>query len=288
MKRPVSLNVGDLALAGDLFLPPEGGRAPAPAILMSQGFGAVKDMSVPPVAEALAAAGFVALLYDHRNFGESPGEPRQEVDAWQQVRDMREVISHLRAMPEVDAARIGLWGTSFSGGHAIVVSAVDRRIECTVAQVPFVSGSLTVAKSLSPDQLADRVAAIEADYDARARGEPPMRQAISAEGSEGNIWSRRAGAGTKYKNECTLRSLDSFGFYEPGDYVARVAPTPLLFIVAKNDTRCPAEDQLAAYERAREPKKLVMLEGGHFDPYDAQRDNATAAALAWFQQYLKP
>src|SRR5215510_3666117 len=118
MNRQVSLNVGDLELAGDLFLPPEGKRTPVPAILMSQGFGAVKDMSVPPVAEAFAASGFVVLLYEHRNFGESPGEPRQEVDAWQQVRDMREMISHLRNMPEVDPTRIGLWGTSFSGGHA--------------------------------------------------------------------------------------------------------------------------------------------------------------------------
>jgi len=288
MKRQVLLNVGDLALAGDVFLPPQGQRVPAPAILMSQGFGAVKDMSVPPVAEAFAASGFVVLLYEHRNFGESPGEPRQEVDAWQQVRDMREVISHLRAMPEVDPQRIGLWGTSFSGGHTIVVSAVDRRIKCAVAQVPFVSGSLTVAKGVPADKLAERVAAIEADYDARARGVAPARQAISVEGSEGNIWSRSAGVGTKYKNECTLRSLDSFALYEPGDYVARVSPTPLLFIVARNDTRCPTEDQLAAYARARDPKKLVMLDGGHFDPYGAQRDNATAAALAWFRQHLNP
>ena len=56
------------------------------------GFRSGEGLSVAPVAEAFAAAGFVVLLYDHRNFGESPGEPRQEVDAWQQVRDMREVI----------------------------------------------------------------------------------------------------------------------------------------------------------------------------------------------------
>jgi uncharacterized protein len=288
MKRQMQLSVGDLALAADLFLPDEDGRRRAPAILMSQGFGAVKDMSVPPVAEAFAAAGFVVLLYDHRNFGESRGEPRQEVDAWQQVRDMREMISHLRNQPEVDPQRIGLWGTSFSGGHAIVVSAIDRRIKCAVTQVPFVSGSQTVAKGVPADKLAERVAAVAADYDARARGEAPARQAISVEGSEGNIWSRSAGVGTKYKNECTLRSLDSFALYEPGDYVARVAPTPLLFIIARNDTRCFTEDQLAAYERTREPKKLVMLDGGHFDPYTSQRDNATAAALDWFRHHLKP
>jgi fermentation-respiration switch protein FrsA (DUF1100 family) len=288
MMRRIQLNMGDLELAGDLFLPPEAKRADAPAIVMSQGFGALKDMSIPPVAEAFAAAGFVVLLYDHRNFGESPGVPRQEVDAWQQVRDMREVISHLRNLPEVDPSRIGLWGTSFSGGHAIVVSAIDRRIRCAVAQVPFVSGSLTVAKGVPAEKLAERIAAIEKDYDARARGVPPMRQAISIEGTEGNIWSRMAGAGTKYMNECTLRSLDSFASYEPGDYVARVSPTPLLFIVAKKDTRCPIEDQLQVYDRAREPKKLVTLEGGHFDPYSAQRDNATEAAMAWFRKYLKP
>jgi fermentation-respiration switch protein FrsA (DUF1100 family) len=288
MKIPLRFSVGDVELAGDFFVPSGAESRKFPAILMSQGFGAVKDMSVPPMAEAFAAAGFCCLLYDHRNFGESAGEPRQEVDAWQQVRDMREAISFLRNRPEVDADRIGLWGTSFSGGHAIVVSAIDRRVRCVVSQVPLVTGSLTMKKSVPSAKWAEFVADIHADYDARARGEPPKYVRISEEGSEGNRWSRMAGEGTKYENRCSVRSLGSFAAYEPGDYVARVAPTPLLFVLARNDARCPVEDQLEAYGRAREPKKLVLLHGGHFDPYMGQLENATAAARDWFAEHLKP
>jgi uncharacterized protein len=65
--------------------------------------------------------------------------------------------------------------------------------------------------------------------------------------------------------------------YEPGAWIARVSPTPLLMIVAL---------QLSAYEQALEPEKLVTIDGGHFDPYLKQFAATSTAAVSWFRQHL--
>jgi len=70
-----------------------------------------------------------------------------------------------------------------------------------------------------------------------------------------------------WRNEVTLRSVEMLMEYEPGTYIERVAPTPLCLVVATGDVLTPTELALAAYERALEPKRLVILPGGHFDGY---------------------
>ncbi|MET8214171.1 acetylxylan esterase [Streptomyces sp. NPDC005373] len=77
------------------------------------------------------------LLHDHRTFD---GEPRQDIDLWQQITDWRRAITYLESRPEVDAARNWLWGTSCAGGHALVLGGTDRRLRAIVAQVPTISG----------------------------------------------------------------------------------------------------------------------------------------------------
>jgi cephalosporin-C deacetylase-like acetyl esterase len=67
----------------------------------------------------------VVLAYHHRNFGDSDGEPRQELDPWMQVRDYRNAITFVQTLDGVDPERIGIWGTSYAGGHVLVVADAD-------------------------------------------------------------------------------------------------------------------------------------------------------------------
>jgi fermentation-respiration switch protein FrsA (DUF1100 family) len=83
---------------------------------MAHGFSAVKEMYLDKFAEVFAEAGLGALVFDNRNFGASGGEPRQEIDPWEQVRDYRDAITFVETLPETDADRIGIWGSSYSGG----------------------------------------------------------------------------------------------------------------------------------------------------------------------------
>lgn len=139
-----------LVLRGWLFVPREGDR-PRAAITMAHGYAGVKEQGIEPFAKAFADAGFVVLLHDHRNFGASDGAIRGDVDPWRQIADWRYAISYLESLEEVDARRIGLWGTSYAGGHAIVLGATERRLRAIVSQVPTISGFEQGQRRIPPE-----------------------------------------------------------------------------------------------------------------------------------------
>ena len=277
---------------------PDGGK-PAPCIVMAHGFSAVKEMYLDRFAEVFAAAGLAALVFDHRNFGASDGEPRQEIDPWRQVRDYRDAITFAQGLPETDPARIGVWGSSYSGAHALVLGAIDRRIGCVVAQVPLISGHRNARRLIRADQVAAVQRLFEADREARYAGEPPRMMAVVADDPavpcalptpDSHAWFTATGASRapSWRNEVTLRSVEMFTEYEPGAYVRFISPTPLLMVVAAGDHLTVADEALAAYGEALEPKALALLPGGHFDAYVAGFEQASAPARDWFVRHLRP
>ena len=148
---------------------------------MAHGFSAVKEMYLDSFAEAFTAAGLGALVFDNRNFGASDGEPRQEADPWAQVRDYRHAITYAQTRPEVDPDRIGIWGSSYSGGHVIVVGAIDRRVKCVVAQVPLISGWDNVRALVRSDFIAGFQTMFAEDRAARFQGKEPGMVPVVAE-----------------------------------------------------------------------------------------------------------
>lgn len=294
-KHDVSfLAEGGIELSAWLYLP-EGMNAKCPAVTMAHGYGVTKHHGLEPTAEKFAKAGFVVLLHDHRGFGASGGEPRQDVNPWQQVTDWRRAISYLESRPEVDADRIGLWGTSYAGGHAIVLGATDRRLKAVVAQVPTIDGHAAGQRRVSPERVAGLEALFEEDERAQLRGEPPTYQTIvSADANENasyhsddsvSFFLQDIPSGI-WENKVTLRSTRWARMYHPGLFVERVSPTPLLMVVAQKDTTAATDLALSAYERALEPKRLVIIEGGHYGPYIERLEDALEPAVAWFREHL--
>ncbi len=285
---------GGIELGGWLFLPE--GDGPHPAITMAHGFAGTREHGIERFAQAFAAAGFVVLVHDHRNFGASGGDIRGDIDPWRQIADWRRAISYLEARPEVNPTRIGLWGTSYAGGHAIMLGATDRRVRCVVAKVPTISGYEQGLRRVSPDGLPALERAFAEDERAQLNGESPRRQAVvsadpavlAAYRSQDAIdfYNQPVPQGI-WENEITLRSTRTARTYEPGNWISRVSPTPLLMVVAREDRMTITDLALAAYERALEPKRLVLIPGGHFDPYLDGFPQAEAAATAWFSAHLR-
>jgi len=296
MRQDIAFDAEGVTLRGWLYLP-DATAGPVPTIVMAHGFSAVKEMYLDSFAEVFSAGGLGALVFDNRNFGASDGEPRQEIDPWAQVRDYRHAITYAQTRPEVDAGRIGVWGSSYSGGHVLVLGAIDKRVKCVVAQVPLVSGMGNIQRLVRQDFLAPNRAAMEQDRAARYRGEPPAMvpvvdpdpMAVSALPTP-DSWAwfsetgkRRAPA---WRNEVTLRTVEMLMEYEPGVYIERISPTPLLLVVAAGDHLTPTDLALEAYQQAREPKRLMLLPGGHFDAYVNDFDTASGAARDWFLEHL--
>ena len=141
MRQDVTFLSEGLKCAGWLYLRDDlrsGERRPA--IIMAHGFSAVKEMYLDAFAERFVAAGFVTLVFDYRYQGASEGEPRGRITPAEQHEDYRNAITWVSLRPEVDASRIGVWGSSYSGAHVLHLAAFDKRIKAAVSQVPLVNG----------------------------------------------------------------------------------------------------------------------------------------------------
>src|SRR5512145_231492 len=177
MRRDIEFNAEGTILRGWLYLP-EHRAGRVPGVVMAHGFTAVKEMYLDRYADVFAAAGLGVLVFDHRNFGASDGELRGEIDPWAQIRDYRHAISVARTLPELDPQRIGIWGTSYSGGHVLAVGALDRRVRCVVSQVPAISGYQASLRRVPAPQVPGLLAAFVDDREQRFRGAPPVMRPV--------------------------------------------------------------------------------------------------------------
>ncbi|WP_424757795.1 alpha/beta hydrolase [Mycobacterium sp.] len=120
----------------------------SPLLVMAHGLGAVRTMRLDSYAERFCEAGYACLVFDYRNFGDSEGAPRQLLDIRMQLQDWTVAVAYARTLAGIDPNRIGLWGTSFSGGHVIATAARLPGIAAVVSQCPFcVCETDTVAPS---------------------------------------------------------------------------------------------------------------------------------------------
>ena len=295
-RNDVEFNAEGTTLRGWLYRP--AGDEPVPGVVMAHGFSAVKEMYLDSFAEVFAEAGLAALVFDNRNFGASDGEPRCEIDPWEQVRDYRHAITYLQTIPGIDRERIGVWGSSYSGGHVIVLGAIDKRIKAAVAQVPLINGFKNVQRLVRSDFLPGLRAGLDADRESRFSGKEPGMIPVVAEDPlapsalptpDSWQWFTETGKSRapSWRNEVTVRSVEMLMEYDPASYIERVSPTPLLMVVAAGDVLTPSDLAIEAYEQAREPKKLVLLPGGHFGAYTGPDfELSSSAARDWLLQHL--
>jgi dienelactone hydrolase len=130
VRQDIQFTSGTDTVRGWLYTPDEG-EGPFPLVVMAGGWCYVKEIVQPRYAEMFAAAGYAAVLFDYRGFGDSGGERRQHIDPHMQIEDYRNAISYAEALDEVDPTRIGVWGLSYSGGHSLVLAAIDPRSTAT-------------------------------------------------------------------------------------------------------------------------------------------------------------
>ena len=258
-----------------------------PTVILCHGWGGTAA-GLRREALDFARAGYLAITFDYRGWGASDArviltaaapaqkdgrrftaevrEVREVVDPFEQTTDIFNVIHWAIGEPQVDKDRLGLWGTSYAGGHVVFVAARDPRVKCLVSQV----GALD-SRWVGAD--AQQLQKTYTEATQRARGEigyPPPRARVI-----GNL----QGAPIREK----------LLHYAPVEDVTRIKSCAMLFIVAEKEELLRNEDNARlAYDRAREPKKYVVLPGiTHYGVYREAREQATKLAIAWFDQHLK-
>ena len=265
---------GDVVLRGWYYLPAAASDQPVPGVVLAHGFSAVKEMALDRFAEVFASAGLAVLVYDHRNLGASDGEPRQRIDPWAQIRDYRRALDWLGARPEVDGARLAVWGSSFSGGEVLVLGATDDRVRAVVAQAPYVgdpgledadgtrfAAILAAALGDAPgpgEQLIGPLPVVAAD---------PSGPAMLPQPESWKWFRGLAKDAPSWQNEVTLLLDGAPAPFEPALAARHLEATPLLMIVATEDRVAETELALAAFEQAGGPKRLEVVIGDHFIVY---------------------
>ena len=258
--------------AGWLYPPPPSDSSAAPCVVMAHGFGAQKEARLDAYAERFAAAGFAALVFDYRHFGDSTGQPRQLVDIGRQHADWQAAVAHARSLDGVDPDRIALWGSSFSGGHVVWVAARDPRVAAVVSQVPHTSGPATM-RSTGARRLAWMTAEGLRDQLGALFGRTHYVPIVGPAGSLATMTTDDADEryramyppGWEFRNKVPARILLRFGSYSPLRDARKVG-CPLLVIVAESDTVTPPDPARRMAERA--PRgELDTFTGGHFEAY---------------------
>jgi fermentation-respiration switch protein FrsA (DUF1100 family) len=254
---------------------------------MGHGFAGTRELFLDRYAERFRARGLAVLVFDYRHFGESAGEPRQLVDPDLQLEDWRAALALVRSRSDLDGERVGLWGTSFSGGHVLVIAAGDPAVRAVTAQVPFVDAregegagwlaSLRAGWAVARDVGRGWVG--RAPLYIPVIGRPGELAAITAPGSyEAFLELVPPQAG--WRNEVVARSLWNVASYRPTRFASRIR-APLLLIAARRDTLVPLAAVARVASRAPDAR-LLVVEGGHFDGYAGARFEEVVAAQAEF------
>ncbi|KAF5253227.1 hypothetical protein FANTH_1823 [Fusarium anthophilum] len=221
---------------------------------------------------------YVVLLYDNRNWGDSDGLPRQESNPPLQQADYYDAFNFASTITCVDKDKIVYWGSSFSGGNVIYAAAIDKRIKAAIVQCPAVSGEVRslAFKDRIPTLLEDRrqitsglnpptVPLIAAD---RESSYPATTNAMFPTKDAYDILTLQKTCGSRWENYITSQTQLHMLSFEAQSMIHRVSPTPLLFVVPGNDVLVRTASQMDAFNKAREPKQLLYLDGcGHFDLY---------------------
>ncbi|MFM2418594.1 MAG: hypothetical protein RL385_3317 [Pseudomonadota bacterium] len=257
------------------YVPDTDGRHPF--VVMAHGFGATREMGLDAFAQRFCAAGFCVLAFDYRHYGASEGSPRELLSVAKQREDYRAALAFAKTRPEADPERGALWGTSFSGGHVLALSAENLGVRAVVAQVPFTSG-LHTALSF-PTGIALRMSARGlADLAAAALGLPAaylpvlgkledfaLMPGAEVEAGYRSIVPPGAEAAGGWRNRAVARIALLGAFCEPREAIPR-SRVPVLLTLGTRDTLTPAAHAL----RAALGNRLVdarSYEAGHFDFY---------------------
>ncbi|MDI3259658.1 MAG: alpha/beta fold hydrolase [Sinobacteraceae bacterium] len=268
-------------------------RTPAPCVVMAHGFSAVREQRLDAYAERFAQAGFAALVFDYRHFGASGGQPRQLLDVRRQLQDWQAAIACARGLSGVDAKRIAIFGSSFSGGHVQWLAAHEPGIAAAVAQAPFVDG-LRNLPALGIAQVARLTVCGLRDAARALTGRAPyLVPAVGASGSLAIMTTPDAVTGfqritppnSTWRNEVCARIALQIAGYRPGRHAERIR-CPILFCIATQDVLTPARLAFEAAERAPHGE-VKSYPCGHFDVYlPPLFDQVVADQIDFFKRHL--
>ncbi len=272
-------------LRGRLYRP-VGVAGDAPAIVMAHGFSVLAAW-LDDFATDFAQAGFAVLAFDHRNFGESDGEPRYGFDTLLQIRGYRDAITFLETQTGIDKNKITAWGESASSLVVQFIGVFDDRVRAVIAYTPVCGNSNTILDSSNEkfDWLRENWS--DLDLSTVPARELAVRMCRLHEGEgpvivEGNAavsyttWMRKKYA-SNWSNQVFILQRKLEAQFNEQRLPAKFLKVPTLFVIATDDEvpLCELTTNRRCFDLIDAPKQLTEITGGHFglayretEPYD--------------------
>lgn len=296
---------GDGMQREELFFPSGGARCaawvfrpqgpgPHPCIVMAHGFAAVREARLDAFAARFAQAGIASVVFDYRGFGASEGTPRQWLSVARQLEDYDAAIGFARSLDGIDAQRLAVWGSSFSGGHVLTLGARRNDIAAIVAQVPAADLLAAILNVPVWTNLRLFVLGLVDAVGALFGAAPVHVGVVGLPGALAVMTSPDADPGyramlpphTNWRNEVCARVFTTLAFYRPVRQAHRIA-APLLVCVGEQDAVTPPAPALQAAARARNGQALTYPIG-HFDIYAGSWfERAVADQIRFLQTVLR-
>lgn len=306
MKREVEFRseVPAEMIRADLFTP-DNGKGPWPVVIMGGGWCYVKELIMPEYARYFTDAGLAALIFDYRHLGASDGEPRQHLDPWKQIADYRSAVDAVTYLDEfksdLDPERIGIWGISYSGGHVLVVGALDPRVKCVVSQIPVIEGWYNSMRAHGSVGFRELTALVEEERRNRYQtgehrfiphsGDPKQEVVTWPHPETKPVFMKiKEETAPRHEHYSTIQSVELLWAYDVQPFLPRILDTPTLMIVAEGDDLVMWEREIPAFgEIATTKKKLfVQQKSTHMSMYSNLSHVQIAAqqAAEWYSQWL--
>lgn len=275
-------------LAGDLYLPPGGSATPRPAVVVLHGWTGIKTFLVNVIAARFARAGYVALAFDYRGYGESDG-PRHRLIPEEQVDDGRNALTFLSTLEHVDEACIGAVGVSFGGGIGLAIAARDDRLCCLSCNGTVSNGESWLRAIRREWEWIAFKAELEEDRRLRVQtGEskrvtpweiliPPPDPTNFIENNEKNI--------PGFKSTLPLECADAVIDFKPVREANKII-CPVRLIHAETDPLVPSEQSIDVHSALQGPKSLVLIPvSARMELYQKHFDTVVDYHLDWHMQH---
>ncbi|MDH3753621.1 MAG: alpha/beta hydrolase [Acidimicrobiia bacterium] len=273
-----------------------GTPGPHPLVVMAGGWCYVKELAQPRFAERFAAAGLASLIFDYRNCGGSSGEVRQHLDPWEQIRDYRNAVTFAENLSGINVDQIGAWGISYSGGHVLILGAIDSRVKAVCGVVPVVDGyeNMRLAHgTLGLRRLQEYL------LDARRRkaktGEITTIEHQPLNEGEIATWpfpkskqvfaKLKADQAPAYVGHTTTESTELLLTYSVFPYLDRLLGLPMMMVMAEGDDHTHWDLAGRAFESIPGQTKTLSIvpSSNHLTLYsDEQQQQRSASEIAGF------
>ncbi len=291
-------------IRADLYTP-DSGSGPWPVVVMGGGWCYVKELIMPEYAEYFVAAGMAALIFDYRCLGASDGEPRQHLDPWKQIADYRSAIDAVSYLDQfkgiLDPERIGVWGISYAGGHALIVGALDPRVRCIVSQIPIIDGWYNSMRAHGSVGFRELTALLKEDRRNRYltgkhgtiphSGDPKQEVVTWPHPETKPVFMKiKETTAPRHEHYSTIQSTELVWAYNVRPYLPRILDTPTLMIVAEGDDLTMWEQEVPAFGDIATSKKRLFVQRAstHMSMYSNLSHLAIAAkeAASWYREWL--